>query len=311
MADRGRWLDALTGVVPVVPTIFHDDETVDLDGTARVVDYLIDAGVDGLCLLANYSEQFSLTDAERDAIARLLLERVAGRRPVIVTTSHYSSRVAAARSRAAQDMGASMVMLMPPFFGATLTVPGPAVIEYFKRVADAIDIPVMVQDAPLSATPLPVSLLIDLVRQVPQVQYAKVEVPQAADKLDALVGALGDSLPGPFDGEESVTLIPDLDAGAMGTMPSSMVPAELGQIVRRYRSGDRAGAVHAYEDLLPLIHFENRQCGLRAQKILLAEGGIVASDRTRAPLGPVSPRTRRGLIELATARDPLILRWAR
>jgi 2-keto-3-deoxy-L-arabinonate dehydratase len=311
VADRGRWLDALTGIVPVVPTIFHDDETVDLDGTARVVDYLVDAGVDGLCLLANYSEQFSLTDAERDAIAGLLLERVAGRRPVIVTTSHYSARVAAARSRAAQDMGASMVMLMPPFFGATLTVPGPAVIEYFKRVADAIDIPIMVQDAPLSATPLPVSLLIDLVRQVPQVQHAKVEVPQAADKLDALVGALGDSLPGPFDGEESVTLIPDLDAGAMGTMPSSMVPAELGQIVRRYLSGDRAGAVHAYEDLLPLIHYENRQCGLRAQKILLAEGGIVASDRTRAPLGPVSPRTRRGLIELATARDPLILRWAR
>ena len=114
----------LTGVVPVVPTIFHDDETVDLDGTARVVDYLIDGGVDGLCLLANYSEQFSLTDAERDAIAGALLERVAGRLPVIVTTSHYSARVAAARSRAAQDMGAAMVMIMPPFFGATLTVPG-------------------------------------------------------------------------------------------------------------------------------------------------------------------------------------------
>jgi 2-keto-3-deoxy-L-arabinonate dehydratase len=301
----------LTGVVPVVPTIFHDDETVDLGGTARVADYLIDAGVDGLCLLANYSEQFSLTDAERDAIARTLLEHVAGRLPVIVTTSHYSARVAAARSRSAQDMGAAMVMIMPPFFGATLTVPGPAVIEYFKQVADAIHIPVMVQDAPLSSTPLPVSLLIDLVRQVPQVQYAKIEVPQAADKLYALVNALGDSLPGPFDGEESVTLIPDLDAGATGTMPSSTVPAELGQVVRRYAAGDRAGAVSAWEDLLPLIHFENRQCGLRAQKILLAQGGIIASDRTRAPFGPVSPRIRRGLIELAAARDLLIMRWAR
>ena len=123
----------LTGVVPVVPTIFHDHEAVDLDGTARVVDYLIDAGVDGVCLLANYSEQFSLTDAERDTIARTLLEHVAGRLPVIVTTSHYSARAAAARSRAAQDMGAAMVMIMPPFFGATLTVPGPAVIEYFER----------------------------------------------------------------------------------------------------------------------------------------------------------------------------------
>ena len=301
----------LAGVVPVVPTIFHEDETVDLDGARRVAEYLIDAGVDGLCLLANYSEQFSLTDDERDAIADALLERVAGRVPVIVTTSHFSARVAAARSRAAQDMGAAMVMLMPPFFGATLAMPGPVVIEYFRQVADAISIPVMVQDAALSATPLPASLLIDLVRAVPAVQYVKIEVSQAADKLDALVSALGDRLPGPFDGEESVTLIPDLDAGARGTMPSSMVPGEIGEIVRRYLSGDRAGAVSAWEALLPLIHFENRHCGLRAQKILLAEGGIIGCDRTRAPLGPVSPRVRGGLIELAAARDLLITRWAR
>jgi 2-keto-3-deoxy-L-arabinonate dehydratase len=301
----------LTGVVPVVPTIFHDDETVDLDGTGRVVDYLIDAGVDGLCLLANYSEQFSLTDSERDTLARTLLERVAGRVPVIVTTSHYSARVAAARSRAAQEMGAAIVMLMPPFFGATLTVAAPLVIDYFRLVADAIEIPVMVQDAPLSATPLPAGLIVDLVEQVPLVRYAKIEVPQAADKLHALVHALGSRLPGPFDGEESVTLIPDLDAGATGTMPSAAVPFELGQIVHRYLAGDRAGAVGLWEALLPLIHFENRQCGLRAQKILLAEGGIIGSERTRAPLGPVSPRTRRGLLELAAARDLLILRWGR
>jgi 4-hydroxy-tetrahydrodipicolinate synthase len=240
-----------------------------------------------------------------------VLDHVAGRVPVIVTTSHFSTEICADRCKRAQEAGAAMVMIMPPFFGATLTVPGPAVIEYFKQVADAIHIPVMVQDAPLSSTPLPVSLLIDLVRQVPQVQYAKIEVPQAADKLHALVSALGSSLPGPFDGEESVTLIPDLDAGATGTMPSSMVPGELGQIVRRYLAGDRAAAASAWEDLLPLIHFENRQCGLRAQKILLAEGGIIASDRTRAPFGPVSRRTRRGLIELAAARDLLIMRWAR
>ena len=301
----------LHGVVPVVPTIFREDQGLDLAGTARVVDYLIDARVDGLCLLANYSEQFALTDDERDLIARTLLEHVAGRLPVIVTTSHFSARIAAARSRAAQEAGAAMVMLMPPFFGATLTVAGPAVIDYFGQVADAIDIPIMVQDAPLSPTPLPVSLLADLVRQVPQVQYAKVEVPQAADKLRALAGALGAAFPGPFDGEESVTLLPDLDAGARGTMPSATVPGELAAIVRSYQAGDRPGAVRAWEHLLPLIHFENRQCGLRAQKILLAEGGIIRSDRTRAPLGPVSPSTRRALLELAAARDLLIMRWGR
>ena len=296
----------LTGVVPVLPTVFHDDETLDLDGTARVLDYLVDADVDGVCVLANYSEQFSLTDDERQAVARRALEHAAGRVPVIVTTSHYSARVTAQRSRAAQDMGAAMVMVMPPFFGATLAVPPPLVIEYFKRVAAAIDIPIMVQDAPLSATPLPVPVLADLVAHVPSITHAKIEVPFAADKLSALA----DVLPGRFDGEESITLIPDLDAGAVGTMPSSMVPAELGRIVRDYAAGQRVTAAAEWERLLPLIHFENRQCGLRAQKILLADGGIIGSERTRAPFGPVSPRTRQGLVDLARARDPLILRWA-
>jgi 2-keto-3-deoxy-L-arabinonate dehydratase len=296
-----------TGVVPVLPTVFHDDETLDLGGTARVLDYLLDARVDGVCVLANYSEQFSLTDAERETVAGMALGRVAGRVPVIVTTSHYSARVAAQRSRTAQDMGAAMVMVMPPFFGATLAASSAQVIEYFQRVADAIDIPIMVQDAPLSTTPLPVPLLVQLIKQVPSITHVKIEVPFAADKLNALA----DVLPGRFDGEESVTLLPDLDAGAIGTMPSSMLAAELGQIVRRYLSGDRAGAVAEWERLLPLIHYENRQCGLRAQKILLAEGGIIGSERTRAPFGPVSARARRGLVELARARDPLILRWAR
>jgi 4-hydroxy-tetrahydrodipicolinate synthase len=301
----------LTGVVPVVPTIFRDDEELDLPGLRRVVDYLIDGQVDGLCVLANYAEQFSLTDAERDEVARTVLEHVGGRVPVIVTTSHFSARVTADRSRAAQRMGAAMVMLMPPFFGATLSIAGAPLLDYFDTVASAIDIPVMVQDAPLSSTPLPVELLVELVKRVPAVRYAKIEVPFAADKLAALVAAVGDRLVGPFDGEESVTLIPDLAAGAVGTMCSSMVPDELGRIVRDYLAGNREQATESWERLLPLIHFENRQCGLRAQKILLAEGGVIDSERTRAPLAPVSPRTRAALVELARRRDPLVLRWAR
>jgi 2-keto-3-deoxy-L-arabinonate dehydratase len=301
----------LTGVVPVVPTIFRDDEELDLPGLRRVIDYLVDGGVDGVCALANYAEQFSLADAERDVVGAAILEHVAGRVPVIVATSHFSARVAAARSRAAQDLGADMVMLMPPFFGTTLSVGGPQVIDFFGTVAAAIDIPIMVQDAPVSGTPLPTELLVDLVGQVPSVRYAKIEVPFAADKLAELVGELGVALPGPFDGEESVTLIPDLDAGAVGTMCSSMVPAELGVIVRGYLTGDRGAAVTAWERLLPLVHFENRQCGLRAQKILLAEGGVIASECVRSPLGPVSARTRSGLVELARRLDPLVLRWAR
>ena len=300
----------LTGVIPVVPTIFHDNEDLDLAGLRRVVDFLIDCRPNALCILANYSEQFSLTDDERDMIARCIIDHNAGRLPIVVTTSHYSARVAAGRSKHAQELGADLVMLMPPFFGATMSVPDDEITRYFDIVASAIDIPIMIQDAPMSTTTMSATLLAHIAKAIPQVQYAKIEVPGTADKLRALIDIAGPALTAPFDGEESVTLIPDLDAGAVGTMSSSMVPDLLAFIVSQYREDNRDRANAAWEALLPLIHFENRQCGLRAQKILMAEGGIIASERTRAPLAPVTPQTRTSLIELASTRNPLVLSWA-
>jgi 2-keto-3-deoxy-L-arabinonate dehydratase len=301
----------ISGVIPVAPTTFHDDETLDLDSQARVLDFLIDARADAVCILANYSEQFSLTDAERDQITVHLLDYAAGRIPVVVTTSHFSARIAAERSRRAQELGAAMVMLMPPFFGATLEADGGAVVDYFRMVADAVDIPIMIQDAPMSTTRLSAAQLAELAREIPGVQYAKVEMPGTAAKLREVIRLAGEALPGPFDGEESVTLLPDLDAGARGTMPSCTVPDVLGEVVRAYQAGDREQAVSLWERYLPLIHYENRQCGLRAAKVLLHEGGIIASEATRRPIGPLPKPTRDGLLELARRRDPLVLRWRR
>src|SRR5438309_3285257 len=107
------------GVFPVAPTIFDDRGELDLEGQRRCVDFMIDAGSNGLCILANFSEQFVLSDLERDQLTGAILDHVAGRVPVIVTTSHYSSRVCAERSKQAQAAGAAMVMAMPPYHGAT------------------------------------------------------------------------------------------------------------------------------------------------------------------------------------------------
>src|SRR5256885_9845552 len=102
------------GVFPVAPTIFDDRGELDLDGQRRCIDFMIDAGSHGICILANWSEQFTLTDAEREQVMHAVLEHVAGRVPVIVTTTHMGSQVCARRSRAAQEAGAAMVMVMPP-----------------------------------------------------------------------------------------------------------------------------------------------------------------------------------------------------
>jgi 2-keto-3-deoxy-L-arabinonate dehydratase len=303
-------MSVIKGVMPVAPTIFTDDEELDLEGQRRVVDYLVDGGSDAVCILANYSEQFSLTDEERELVLTATMEQAAGRLPVCVTTSHFSSRIARQRSLQAQEMGASLVMLMPPFVGATMNVDDEAVMEYFRRVSDGLEIDIMIQDAPMSTTTLSVPLLARLAREIPQIKYAKIETAQAADKLRALIAAAGNDLPGPFDGEEAITLIPDLEAGAQGTMSSCMVPDQLGQIVRDFHAGERDKAVRQWEDLLPFIHFENRQCGLRATKVLMKEGNIIGSDTTRAPIGDLHPDTRSQLVELAKRHDPLVLRWA-
>ncbi len=299
------------GVFPVAPTPFTASGELDLDGQRRVLDCMIDQGVDGLCILANYSEQFLLADDERSVLLELCLSHVGGRVPVIVTCSHFSTRIACDRARAAAAAGAAMVMLMPPYHGATLRADEKGILEHFARVADATTLPIMVQDAPLSGVALPVPFLVRLAREVGSVRYFKVEVPGAAAKLRGLVEAGGAAIEGPFDGEESITLMADLDAGATGTMSSALLPDLIRPVVLHHRAGRRHDAAAAYARILPLINYENRQCGLRATKVVMAEGGVIRSDAVRHPLEPLHPATRAGLLELAREQDPLALRWGK
>ena len=299
------------GIFPIAPTPFTDAGEIDLEGQRRVLDCIVDQGVDGICVLANYSEQFLLTDAERDTLVELCLAHVAGRVPVIVTCSHFSTRIAAERARKAASAGAAMLMLMPPYHGAGLRTDETGMLEHFARVGDATRLPIMIQDAPLSGVTLSVPFLVRLAREVPVVRYLKVEVPGAAAKLRGLVEAGGDLIAGPFDGEESITLMADLDAGATGTMPSALLPDLIKPVLDHHRAGRRHEAAAAYAHILPLINFENRQCGLRATKTVMMEGRVIKSDAVRHPLEPLHPATRKGLLELAAEVGPLALRWGR
>jgi dihydrodipicolinate synthase/N-acetylneuraminate lyase len=299
------------GVFPIAPTPFTAAGDLDPEGQRRVLDCMVDQGVDGICILANYSEQFLLSDSERDTLLDLCLTHVAGRVPVIVTCSHFSTDIAVVRARAAAQAGAGMLMLMPPYHGAALRADEKGVFEHFARVAEAVSIPIMVQDAPLSGVSLPVPFLVRLAREVPQVRYFKIEIPGTAAKLRALVEAGGDAIAGPFDGEEGITLMADLDAGATGTMPSALLPDLIAPVLAHHREGRRAEAAAAYARILPLVNFENRQCGLRAAKAVMAEGGVIESEAVRHPLEPLDPAARAGLLELAREADPLALRWGK
>jgi 2-keto-3-deoxy-L-arabinonate dehydratase len=301
----------LTGVLPIAPTPFTPTGDLDLPGQRRVIDCMVDQGVDGICILANYSEQFLLSDAERQTLLEVCAEQIAGRVPMIVTCSHFSTQIAIDRARDAKAAGAAMLMLMPPYHGAALRADEKGIQEHFARVADAGQVPVMVQDAPLSGVQLPVSLLVRLAREVPLVRYFKIEVPGTAAKLRALIEAGGADIAGPFDGEESITLMADLEAGATGTMPSALLPDLIKPVVQAFSAGRRDDAAHSYSRILPLINYENRQCGLRATKTIMMTGGVIKSDAVRHPLEPLHPATRQGLLTLAREANPIALTWGR
>ena len=297
-----------SGIWPVAPTPFEDNGTVDDHGMKNVLDCMIDQGVDGICILANFSEQFLISDAERDHLMKLCLKHVNGRVPIIVTISHFATSIAVQRAQTAHDLGAAIVMMMAPYHGALLKGNAEQTFEQIKAVGD-VGIPIMIQDAPLSGVDLPVSLLTRMALEIEMVKLFKIESAGVASKLKQLIAQGGSAIEGPFDGEEGITLMADLDAGATGSMTSALIPDLIRPVIKAHSAGDREAAKIGYGQVLPIINYENRQCGFRAAKAAMLKGKVIKSDFCRHPIEALHPETRKGLIELMQPLDPIALKW--
>jgi len=190
-------------------------------------------------------------------------------------------------------------------------VPETQIYEFYARLSDGIDIPIMIQDAPASGTVLSAAFLARMARELEQVSYFKIETPGAAAKLRELIRLGGDAVEGPWDGEEAITLFADLNAGATGSMTGGGYPDGIRPILEAFREGKRDEAFAQYQRWLPLINHENRQTGLLAAKALMKEGGVIACEAPRHPLPAMHPDTRAELIEIARGLDPMVLRWGK
>jgi 2-keto-3-deoxy-L-arabinonate dehydratase len=296
------------GCWPVAPTPFMPNGEIDKEGMKRVIDCMIDQNVDGICILANYSEQFLLSDEEREILTKLCIEHVDGRVPVITTVSHFSTDIALSRAKLVKSLGGEMLMMMAPYHGALMKGTPQQTFEQFAKVGEA-GVTIMVQDAPLSGVELSVPLLVKMAKEIEMVKCFKIECAQAAAKLRVLVKEGGDVIEGPFDGEEGITLFADLEAGATGNMSSAMIPDLIRPIVLDFLDGKIDMAENKYNEILPLINYENRQCGFRAAKAIMKEGGVIKSDFCRHPIPPLEANTRKGLIKLASKYNPIALNW--
>ena len=150
-----------------------------------------------------------------------------------------------------------------------------------------------------------------MAREIEMLKLLKIESVGTAAKLDALLAAAGDHIDGPFDGEEGITLLADLEAGATGTMTSATIPDQIKPVVTSFLAGDKAAAGAAYARVLPAINHENRQCGFRAAKEAMVEGGVIKSAFCRHPIAPLGSAARAQLLAFLRPLDPVVLSWGK
>ena len=293
-------LSMLHGVYPIVVTPFHDDGSVDFDSLSNLVEHLLEQGAHGLGLFGNASEGYALLAEERIEMLRLITRRVNGRVPLVVSSGHTGAEGAVALSREAEDQGANALMVLPPYL---LKPDADGLYSYFEAISRAVNIPIMVQDAPLmTQVAMPVPLMVRMARELEHVRAAKVEAPATAPKIGALRAALGSEATrfDIFGGLNGQFLIEEFQRGAVGTMPSSDITSTYVAIWEHLERDETAQAWSKFTKALPLIRYELQPgLGVSAAKHNLVAASVI---RTAIVRNPTQSLDKAGLAELAVLR---------
>ena len=273
------------GVVPILATPFHDDESLDLDSWRRMLEFMAELKVDGVTIVGVLGESSRLSDHEREALIKTAVATLAGRVPVIVGTSYSGTHAAAHLSRMARDLGADAVMVTP---GKEAVPNDDRIVESYQRIADGLEIPIVLQDHPASTeVHMSVGLMLRLLREVPAITCVKEEaVPTAAKIRQLRDGMTGDALPnGPLPiltGLGALYAPFDLEAGSAGFNTGFAFPEVLAAMVDAAGRGDWTRVYDVYARFAALIVFE-QQPGVAIRKELLRRRGLLASPRARHP----------------------------
>ncbi len=280
-------MKTLRGVYPILNTTFQEDGSLDLASQARLVHHLMDSGAHGLGLFGNASEGYALSGAERSTLLKLIHKEAGGRVPLVASTGHTGTDAAVELSKDAEALGADALMVMPPYF---LKTDADGLMHYFEAISRAVNIPIMVQDAPLmTQVAMPAALLARMGREIENVKYAKVEAPPTPAKVSATVLAGGITVFGGLNGQ---FLIEEFNRGAVGTMPGSDLTSKYVAIWNCLEKGDQPEAWRLFTQALPLIRFELQPgMGVSAMKHNLVAAGVIKCPRVRHPTVSLDARS--------------------
>jgi 4-hydroxy-tetrahydrodipicolinate synthase len=288
--------DLLTGVFNITPTPFHPDGSLDLTSLTRLTEFTRSTGVNGMTILGVLGEADKLTESERDAVIETTIAAAGGGFPICVGTTHAGTDGCIAYSRRAQALGARAVMVAPPKLARTNDA---ALHRHYVAVAEALDIPVVVQDFPPAVGGITMSpeLIGGLAKASPRLVHLKLEDEPSPMKVSQVLAVN----PGVkvFGGLGGMMFLEELRHGAIGTMTGFAFPEILVAIQRAFASGDVDGATRIFYTYCPLIRFENQpRINLAIRKHIYHRRGVIASPRARAPFAAVDDGTLADLDDL-------------
>lgn len=280
---RGEALKRLEGIIPILPTPFYDDGSVDEKGMRRTIDYVLGAGSHGVAFPALASEFYSLSDDERLRLTELVVHEVGGKVPVVGTANAQSAYGAVDLARAIERVGVDAIMVLPPY---VVHDGFEAIVKLFRRLSDAVDLPLILQNAPAPlGSPLGVDQILRLMEDVPRIGYLKEETLPVGQRISRLLATPPSSLVGVFGGAGGRYIIDELNRGAIGAMPACEITEVHVRIFELYRGGKLEQARELYNRSLPLLTFQ-AVFRMNMTKEVLRRRGVIASTHVR--VGPVA-----------------------
>ena len=271
-APFGRLLTAMA-------TAFHEDGSVDLDGTARIAAHLVEHGNDGVVVSGTTGESPTTSVAEDGEILRAVQDAVGDRASVVAGVGTNATAHSVELARQAEKVGVDGILLVSPYYNK----PGQVGLRHhFTAVAEASDLPVMLYDVPgRTAT------LIELETYEHLRRYDHVTSVKDASGLLARTAQLTDLGYAVYSGDD-VNTLGYLAYGGVGlvSVVAHAAGTQLASMVEAWVRGDHAEALRVHTSLLPAFDavMGVPNYGATTAKAALELLGVIDNRRVRGPL---------------------------
>jgi 4-hydroxy-tetrahydrodipicolinate synthase len=269
----------IDGILPIVPTPFRSDGSVDRTALDRLLEFAVSARVCGVCLPAYASEFYKLRDTERRELLLQAIRTMNGRLPIVAQVNHVSTDYVAETAREFQHAGAAAISIaVPRVFG----LPERDLLRHFDRILQAITVPLIIQDFNPTGATVSLDFVKTLCRQHPHFRYLKLEEPLMAGRVRSIIQETNGTV-GVIEGWGGAYMLELVDAGICGVM-SGLAVSDLLQIVwSRARAGNKDAAYKLFQGILPQITYslQNLEFFHHAEKTLLVARGVLSDPGVR------------------------------